>query len=124
MSSPMILIVEDEKVLQDVYKLVLTTKGYEVAIANNGVEGLSKLKKLSPSIVLLDIFMPVMDGREFLRNIDINDYPHTKFVVYSNLSDSKTTTEMMELGAHKFILKASMGPQDLINLVQSLLKSS
>jgi CheY-like chemotaxis protein len=112
-----ILIVEDEIVLQDVYKLVLSSHGYEVTTANNGAEGLAQLKKVVPDLVLLDVFMPVMDGKEFLRNFDLNDYPHTKIVVYSNLSDSKTEAEMRELGAHDFILKSSMTPQDLIDLV-------
>lgn len=116
-----ILIVEDEIVLQDVYKLVLSSQGYEVATANNGAEGLAHLKKVTPDLVLLDIFMPVMDGKEFLRNIDNRDYPHTKIIVYSNLSDSKTEEEMRELGADNFILKSSLTPQDLVSLVTETL---
>lgn len=112
-----VLIVEDEIVLQDVYKLILSSQGHEVATANNGLEGLAQLKKVTPDVVLLDIFMPVMDGKEFLRNIDLKDYPDTKIIVYSNLSDSKTEGEMRELGANNFVLKSSMTPQDLISLV-------
>lgn len=112
-----ILIVEDEIVLQDVYKLVLTSKGYNVATASNGADGLTQLRKVEPRVVLLDIFMPVMDGKEFLRNVDIADYPNTTFIVYSNLSDSKTQSEMLELGAHKFVLKSNMSPDDLLALI-------
>lgn len=118
--SKIILIVEDEIVLQDVYKLVLSTQGYQVFTANNGAEGLKKLKETSPDMVLLDLFMPVMDGKEFLRNIDLRDYPHTKIVVYTNHSDRETETEMLGLGAHKYVLKASMAPQDLIALVAKM----
>lgn len=116
-TSLTILIVEDEIVLQDVYKLVLGSQGHIIYTANNGAEGLQQLRKIQPDIVLLDVFMPVMDGREFLRNIDIAEYPKTTFIVYSNLSDSNTETEMLELGAHKFVLKSSMTPHDLITLV-------
>lgn len=121
--SKSILIVEDEVVLQDVYKLVLNSQGYRVETASNGVEGLKKLKNISPNMVLLDLFMPVMDGKEFLRNIDTNDYPDTKIVVYTNLSDNHTESEMLELGAHKYILKSSMAPQQLINLVTEMIGS-
>lgn len=121
--SKSILIVEDEKILQDVYKLVLTTKGYDVHTANNGLEGIKQLKTLAPAMVLLDLFMPVMDGREFLRNIDTNDYPTTKIVVYTNLSDSETEAEMLGLGAHKFVLKSSMAPKDLVSLVEEMTNS-
>lgn len=112
-----ILIVEDEKILQDVYKLVLTSKGYTVHTANNGAEGLKQVAAIQPDMVLLDMFMPVMDGKEFLRNYDTNDYPNTKIVVYTNLSDSETEAEMLGLGAYKFVLKASLAPQDLLALV-------
>jgi CheY-like chemotaxis protein len=112
-----ILIVEDEILLQDVYKLILSAHGYIVHTADNGVDGLNKLKKISPDLILLDVFMPVMNGLEFMRNVDMSNYPDTKIIVYSNLSDSSEVTEMIELGAHKFVLKSSMTPKDLINLI-------
>lgn len=115
-----ILIVEDEVMLQEVYKMVLLEQRYEVSVSSNGLEGLQTLSKFKPDIVLLDIFMPIMDGKEFLRNFSKADYPDTKIVVYTNLSDSKTETEMLELGADKFILKSSMTPEDLTNLVDGL----
>lgn len=119
-----ILIVEDEAVLQDVFRMVLERGGYEVETANNGLDGIQHLKSFQPDLVLLDIFMPVMDGREFLRNVDLSDYPNTKVIVYSNLSDQQTETELRELGAHDFILKSSMTPSDLLALVGRHLQKS
>ena len=115
-----VLIVEDEIMLQEVYKMVLLEHRYDVSVSSNGLEGLQTLSKFKPDIVLLDIFMPIMDGKEFLRNFSKIEYPNTKIVVYTNLSDSKTETEMLELGADKFILKSSMTPQDLTDLVDEL----
>lgn len=119
-----VLIVEDEIILQDVYKMVLTSKGYDVHVANNGVEGLTKLKQVKPCVALVDIFMPVMDGRELFRNLEKESYPDTRFVVYSNLSDSKTEEEMRRLGADEFILKASMTPNDLIDMIDRLCQAN
>lgn len=119
-----ILIVEDEAVLQDVFKMVLERDDYKVETASNGLAGIKLLKSFQPDLVLLDIFMPVMDGREFLRNVDLSEYPHTKVVVYSNLSDQQTETELRELGAHDFILKSSMTPSDLLTLVGRHLQKS
>lgn len=118
-----VLIVEDEIMLQEVYKMVLLKHRCEVTVSSNGLEGLQTLSKFKPDIVLLDIFMPIMDGKEFLRNFSKADYPNTKIVVYTNLSDSKTETEMLELGADKFILKSSMTPQDLTDMVDELVNT-
>jgi DNA-binding response OmpR family regulator len=116
-----ILIVEDEELLQDVYQLVLTKHGHDVSVASNGQEGLEVLKSATPELILLDVFMPVMDGREFLQHFRRGTYPGTKIVVYTNLSDTKTKSDMLELGADEFILKASMTPDDLVELVETTL---
>ncbi len=112
-----ILIIEDEIILQDVYKLVLSSQGFQVHTANNGAEGLRMLEKHKPDVILLDIFMPVMDGKEFLKTINLKDNPKLKIIVYTNLSDSNVEEEMLAMGAHKFVLKSSMKPQDLIDLI-------
>jgi CheY-like chemotaxis protein len=118
--SKSVLIVEDEMILQDVYKLLLSSQGYHVHVASNGAEGIKQLRKNKPNMVLLDLFMPVMDGKEFLRNVNTTEYPNTKFVVYTNLSDRDIEKEMLGLGAHKYILKASMNPKDLIELAAEM----
>ncbi|MBC7707761.1 response regulator [Polaromonas sp.] len=118
MSKTSVLIIEDEILLQDVYKLVLSSQGYTIYTANNGQEGIHLLNLYMPKVVLLDIFMPVMDGKEFLRNVDTALYPDTNFIVYSNLTDDGVAQEMMNLGADRVILKSTMTPQDLIGLIE------
>ena len=113
------MVVEDELVLQDVYKLVLETKGYRVVTANNGLEALNQIKNTKPDVVLLDMLMPVMSGKEFLRNLDTSLYPETRIIVYSNLSDREEEEEMLKLGAERFVLKSSMNPSDLLRLVDA-----
>lgn len=120
-SAKKVLIVEDEKILQDVYKLILSSGGYEVYTASDGEQGLQKIKTAHPDIVLLDIFMPKMDGKELLRNIDLSDYPGMRVIVYSNLSDKSTEVEVRSLGAHDFVLKSSLTPNDLLELVKKSL---
>ncbi|MEO6761584.1 MAG: response regulator [Candidatus Saccharimonadales bacterium] len=116
-----ILIIEDEIILQDVYKLVLSLQGYQVYTANNGAAGLIMVKKHKPDVILLDIFMPVMDGLEFMKNINLKDYPKSKIIVYTNLTDSTTEEKVLRLGASKYVLKSSMKPQDLIDMVTECL---
>ena len=116
--APTVLLVEDEILLQDVYQLVLSSQGYIVYVANNGREGISLLKKHSPRVILLDIFMPVMDGKDFLRNIDTKAFPNTKIIVYSNLIDDAVKQEMLGLGADQVVLKSTMAPKDLVALIE------
>ncbi|MDQ3065195.1 MAG: response regulator [bacterium] len=115
-----VLIVEDEEVLRDAYELIITTLGYTVYTASNGTEGLEQLKKHKPDIMLLDIFMPIMDGREVLRILNKTDFPNVKIVVCSNMSDSKLTQEVLDNGADKFVLKSSIGPNELKRLLHDL----
>jgi len=111
-----VLVVEDEIVLQDAYKLILESAGFQVHTASNGAKALSMVKDISPKLILLDIFMPVLDGRDFLKNLNKSELPDTKIIVFSNLSDSETQNDVLELGADGFILKSNIGPRDLINL--------
>ena len=64
-----VLIIDDEVDLQQLLKIVLKTKGYQVEIAGNGLEGLAKLKTLRPDLIILDMNMPKMGGVEFYQNI-------------------------------------------------------
>jgi CheY-like chemotaxis protein len=112
-----ILIIEDEIILQDVYKLVLSLQGFQVYTANNGAVGLIMLEKHKPDVILLDIFMPIMDGIEFMKTVNLKDYPKLKIIVYTNLTDSTTEEEVLRLGASKYVLKSSMKPQDLIDMI-------
>ena len=70
-----ILLIDDEVDLQELVKMTLKTKGYKVEIAGNGIEGLEKLKTLTPDLIILDMNMPKMGGLEFYQRICVNDRP-------------------------------------------------
>jgi len=117
MNQKRILIVEDETVLSNVYQMVLGMNGYDVQTAGNGVLGMTALPSFKPDLILLDLLMPQMDGITFLKNFDAEQYPDVTILVYSNLFDNDTRTEVLELGAKDIILKSSMSPQGLVDLV-------
>ena len=66
-NSKKILIIDDEAYIRRIIELKLKTKGYQVITAKNGEEGLSSFKVHQPDVVVTDIKMPVMDGKEFCR---------------------------------------------------------
>jgi CheY-like chemotaxis protein len=68
--SSEILIIEDDKPIRDSLKGVLELEGYHVHTAPNGKEGLTQLRNIPhPCLILLDLFMPVMSGIEFLQEV-------------------------------------------------------
>lgn len=120
-TKPTVLIVEDEKMLQDAYRHVLTFKGYTAHVASNGLEALEQLQKVKPDIILLDVLMPQLDGIGFLKRADIKKtYPHTKVVACSNLSDAETREKMLSLGADRQVLKSDLSPSQLVALIEEL----
>lgn len=119
--APSILIVEDEKLLQDSLAMILRSQGFNVRVASDGLEAIEALKASAPDLILLDYFMPRLSGKDFLENIDLANYPRTKIVVTSNISDQPVVDEMLSLGAHRYVLKASLSPTDLLRLVDDVL---
>ena len=57
-----VLIVEDDKNIQELLQMYLEKEGYAVTVASDGGQGLSKFRAIKPDLVLLDVMMPVMDG--------------------------------------------------------------
>ena len=116
-----ILIVEDENMLRDVYTTLFSMENYEVMGAPNGKEALKLLKTFEPDLIVLDLLMPVMNGIEFLEKAQIKkNYPKTKVLVLSNLSDPKTINKITKLGISDYKLKASLSPVQLANAVKNL----
>lgn len=99
-----ILIIEDDKAIVDVLKMILEQEGYEIDFAFNGFAGIDKFKKNEPDVVLLDIKMPRMDGIEVLQELKkINTRPVV--IMISGHGNIETAVQTTKLGAYDFISK-------------------
>lgn len=99
-----ILIIEDDKAIVDITRMILEHDGYSIDHAFNGKEGLDKYKSLDPDVVLLDIRMPKMDGIEVLQEIKkINK--DAVVVMISGHGNIETAVQTTKLGAYDFISK-------------------
>lgn len=66
--SHTILVVEDDDAIRESVQYFLEDEGYRVVLASNGLEALEKLEEIQcPCLIILDLFMPVMDGKGFLE---------------------------------------------------------
>lgn len=109
-----VLVIEDNKTLNQAYRLILQREGHDVRVAYNGAEGLELIKLTAPDLILLDMLMPVMGGVEFLKHFEVAQHPKTTVIILSNLNEDSEVQQALELGAKKYILKASTSPQELI----------
>jgi CheY-like chemotaxis protein len=119
MSKQTILVVEDEKVLNDAYTTILKKEGYKVLPAFDGEEALSIAETNFIDLILLDLRMPKVNGIEFLKAYDLASHKKPPIViVFSNLDMQEEIDEAFELGATKYMLKAWASPKELIKLVK------
>jgi CheY-like chemotaxis protein len=113
-----VLIVDDDVLVGDMYRLVLSRAGYSVVVARDGSEGLRMAETAAPDIIFLDIRMPGMDGLEVLRQLSANsatrDIP---VVMLSNYDANQYLTESVRLGAKQYLVKAGINPADLVEVV-------
>ncbi|MFH1680809.1 MAG: sigma-54 dependent transcriptional regulator [Candidatus Eisenbacteria bacterium] len=99
-----VLVVDDEKGIQTSLRRILEYEGYEVAVASNGDEALDAIRSGSPSLVLLDIKMPGMDGIEVLGEA-MRIRSDLVVVVISGHGTVATAVEATKLGAFDFLEK-------------------
>lgn len=118
-----ILVVEDDHDLNNAYCIILKNDGHEVETAYDGKEALTKLKKFSPELILLDLLMPVMGGLEFLQNYDLlKSHADVKVLIFTNMENSPEVSEAYKLGAHRCIIKSWTAPHNLSHVVTEALR--
>ena len=119
------LLVEDEVMIREPFGMVLKTQPFKVDLAANGLEALEYCSKNTYDLILLDLMMPFCSGVEFLKKASLKTKsPNTKVILLTNLAQGKEIDEALALGAEKSILKASMTPKALLELVGNELNSS
>lgn len=119
-----ILIVEDEKNLNEAYQMILQHQGHQILVAYDGAEALKITEKTEPDLILLDLRMPHMGGVEFLKRYNPKTaHPDVTIVIFSNLDTQHEIDEAYRLGAEKYMLKAWASPKELVQLVTNLLEA-
>ena len=118
-----ILIVDDDSFLLDMYALKFSQNNFEVYTAVSGVQALEKIKGgLKPSIMLVDIIMPEMDGFEMLEKINSEKLvPDAIKIILSNKSQQADIDRGKSLGVAGYIIKANSTPVEVINQVINIL---
>lgn len=121
-SKVLLLIVEDEEAIAQMYSDRFKMAGFDVDIAHQGDEGIIKMATGHPSIVLMDILMPGLSGTEAVEQAKAN--PATRdipIVMLTNYADSADLKNAMKMGAADYIIKSESTPEKVVEKVQKIL---
>ena len=114
-----VLIIDDEAVFAEACSQTLESKGYKAAVAKNGPQGLQLAGTAHPSVVLLDLKMPGMDGMEVLRQVS-EIRPDIRVIIITAYGTIESAVEAMKLGAADFIQKP-FAPEEIRELVSRVM---
>lgn len=122
MAKTTVMLVDDQESIRELVKGVLENAGFKVILAASGYECLEKLEKTKPDLILMDIMMPGMDGKETVKKIRRN--PETKDLAVAFLTVSVASgfaaKTLKELGVIDYINKPFEN-EELIERVNKLL---
>ena len=117
-----ILVVDDDSAINELIKINLELQGYEVIQAYNGVEGFAKAKQEEPSLIVLDVMMPEVDGYTVARRIrQCKEIAEVPIIMLTALSELNNKVEGFDIGVDDYLTKP-FEIDELIVRVRALLK--
>lgn len=119
-----VLLVDDDQMIVDMYKLRLEQEGYEVLVTDKGSEAIRLAGEALPDIVLLDIILPEIDGFSILKSI--KGEAATKKIpvlLLTNLSQESDQAKGKELGADGYFVKSQHTPSDMLYEMRKIIKN-
>lgn len=117
--SKLILVVDDEKSIRISLGGILQDEGYQVILAENGSDALDMIREEAPDLVLLDIWMPGMDGIQTLERIK-NLFPDLTVIMMSGHGTIETAVKATRMGAYDFVEKPFSLDKVLITIANAL----
>jgi CheY-like chemotaxis protein len=118
-----ILLVDDDRVFAEMYKLRLESSGYEVVIVEDGEKALVTAMKEKPDLILLDIMMPKINGLDVLDILKTT--PETRdipvIVLTALLKDVNEVRGLMS-GAVEYLVKSEVTPQQVLEKIEEILQ--
>ena len=119
-----ILIIEDNKDIQQLYRYAFEAGGYEVKASNNGLDGINDAVEYCPDVILLDLMMPEMNGFEVLSALTTNTSLTTPVIVASNLSQENDKQKALQAGASLYLVKSDFEGPDLVAKVDEFMSKA
>ena len=117
-----IAIIEDDAVINQMYRMKFEAAGFEVATASDGETGVAMVERFKPELILCDLQMPQMNGAEALALIRNTELGKTvPVIILTNLGEEEAPKELKTLGISSYIVKAELTPSQVVARVKETL---
>lgn len=117
-----LVIIEDDQVISQMYRMKFESDGFNVHVAANGLDAIKLVEETTPDMILLDMQMPGMNGDEALSEIRKHDWgKHIPVIVLTNLGEEEAPKHLRSLGIESYIVKADLTPRQVVDRVKQTL---
>ncbi|MCA9995613.1 MAG: response regulator transcription factor [Anaerolineales bacterium] len=116
-----ILVVDDEASVVEVVKLYLQREGFSVRIARDGQAALTAVRQKPPTLIVLDLMLPHIDGMEILRRLRENPATDVPVIMLTARSQETDRIYGLEMGADDYVTKP-FSPAELVSRVKAVLR--
>jgi CheY-like chemotaxis protein len=121
-TNQVVLIVDDDATLREMYEAYLKAAGFTVVAAQDGKEGLEKAKANKPAIILLDLMMPEMNGIEVLKHLKAdNELKAIPVIVFTALIQDLEKQQSFDAGAADYVVKTELVPSGMLDKIKALI---
>jgi CheY-like chemotaxis protein len=115
-----LLLVEDDRIIANIYQRKFTLDGFDVRVCENGREAINRFDDFHPDVVILDLNLPVLNGFEVLKHIRLRQ-PDLPVVVFSNAYQPQMIQQAWQDGASAVLMKANTNPRKMADTLRELL---
>lgn len=116
-----VLIIDDNQDIRLIYSTSFQLAGYKVFTSNDGLAAITEITEINPTVVLLDLMMPEMDGYEFISNLRNNTSFKGPVIVTSSFPDQDKKEEALKRGANLYLVKSDYDGERLVSEVDKFL---
>ncbi|MFA6919121.1 MAG: response regulator [Patescibacteria group bacterium] len=118
-----ILLVEDDSMIVEMYKLRFEEEGFEVTVTEKGSEAIELANSLKPDIILLDIILPEVDGFNILQSLKSEEKTKSlPILMLTNLAQESDKEKAISMGANDYLVKSQHTPSDVLQKVKEIIK--
>ena len=117
-----IAIIEDDRLIAEMYRMKFESTGSSVDVAENGLSGLKMISDIKPDLILLDLTLPDIGGDEVLEKIrEIPTSLATPVIILTNMDDESAPKRLAKWDIDDYIIKANFTPREVVAKVKAVM---